>query len=638
MARAARFVLGALALALAAVIGPPARAQDAPPRPLLMEGKTTIFQRVLTRPGASLYAEADGPAAEALAAFQPYYVFRREGDWIEAGPSIGGGPAGWLMASEVVEWKQNIVAAFNNPSQRERTLFFDSREALERVLRHESAVELAARLRAAAAGGASAPDSGVLSIEPAEYVDIRRQLYLLPILDFVEDFHPMTFDPFLELRVASVPLREDPPAASDLADFDAGVVFVIDTTLSMEPYIEETKEAVEEIIGGIRDSDVGARVHFGLWGFRDNVDAVPEIEYRTREYLPLARRDDPSAIVEALAAMRATKVNNPNYHEDSLAGVEDAIEKSDWAPEGREFGGKYVVLVTDASPNPPRDPNSRSEIDAAGVQAKAENRGVAVMTLHLKAPSGAANHAPAEAAYGTLSRFGGGTYYFAVEGADRDAFGAQVRRLVEAFGAHVRTAMGADGDDGIDPALAELGRAMQLAYLGREAGTQAPPVVESWVADVALEDGRKLALEPRLLVTRNELSTLSSVIDSVLAASEQAGAGQGDQRQFFRQIKDALALMAQNPDVLVNTEFDTLGGAFGEILESLPYASASELLQITEERWLNSGTLQQEITDRLRARRTLYEGWHDDPANWTALHEGAPDGEHVFAMPLSVLP
>ena len=94
--------------------------------------------------------------------------------------------------------------------------------------------------------------------------------------------------------------------------------------------------------------------------------------------------------------------------------------------------------------------------------------------------------------------------------------------------------------------------------------------------------------------------------------------------------------MSQNPDTLVNSDFDTLGGAFGEALADLPYRS--EMMEITESRWANSGTLQREVLDRLRARLLLYERWHDDPANWTKLSEDAPDGEWVFAMPFSALP
>lgn len=632
----------ATALACAALLGaftPPAVAQER--RPLLVEGRQTVFQRVLTRPGATLHATAGGAVTAPFSPFEPLYVYAREGDWLEVGRSMRRGADGWVNAEAVVTWRQNIVAAFTNPAGRDRTLFFKDRPSLEFVLNHEASVAQAERYRAAAIAGAPVADSGVVAVEPAEFVDIRSQFYLLPILEFVEEFHPMTLDPFLELRVASLPLRDAPvigDAPTDaMASFDAGIVFVIDTTMSMDPYIEETREALRDIVNRIGQTDLASRVHFGVWGFRDNPEAVPGLEYRTREFLPLQRREGMGAAVEALGRMEASRANSPGFHEDSIAGVEDAIEQTNWAPDGRPFGGRYVVLVTDASPKPPRDANARSNLDSRSLQARARERGVALMTLHLRTPAGAANHDAAERLYRELSRFDDATFYYPIPNGSRDAFGRQVRAFVDGFTNHVRAAMGQPPTptETADPDFDRLGAAMRLAYLGERQGAAAPPLFESWVSDKALEDGRVSALQPRLLITKNELSTLSSVIRTVLDAAERGQSG-GDQVSFFNQIKDAMARMAQNPDTLVNAQFDTLGGAFGEILGDLPYRS--EIMEITEARWTGSGTLQREVIDRLRARLVLYERWHDDPANWTRLAEDAPDGEHVFAMPFSALP
>ena len=628
----------ALAVALLAGAVPQAQAQDR--RPLLVEGKTTVFQRVLTRPGATLHDSAGGARTAQFSPFEPLYVYAREGDWLEVGRSMSRGPQGWVGVEQVVPWKQNIVAAFTNPAGRELNLFFKDRDALEYVLNHEAAVAEAARYRGAAIAGTPIPDSGVVAVEPAEYVDIRRRFYLLPILDFVEDFHPMTLDPFLKLRVASLPLDEpvigDPPP-DPMADFDVGVVFVIDTTMSMGPYIDDTRAALRDIVRRIGETDLAGRIHFGVWGYRDNVEAVPDLEYRTREFLPLKRRPNFDAVLETLGQMRESRANSPGFAEDSVAGVEDAINETNWAPDGRRFGGRYVVLVTDASPKAPGDRNARSDLDTRALQEQAQNAGIAVMTLHLKTPAGAANHGAAERFYRALSRFEDGSFYYPIEGGSRDAFQRQVRTFVEAFTNNVRQAMGQqpEPEEAPDPNLDRLGLAMRLAYLGERVGTAAPPVFESWVSDKALEDGRVNALTPRLLISKNELSTLSTVVRTVIDLGER-GQGSTDQVNFFNQIKEAMVRMSQNPDTLVNTDFTTLGGAFGEVLEDLPYRS--QIMEITEQRWANSGTLQREVLDRLRATLALYERWHDDPANWTKLADDAPDGEWVFAMPFSALP
>lgn len=622
-----------LILALLVLAAAPAWAQS--PRPLLVEGKTTVYQRVLTRPGAAEHLAPDGARVRALPPFQPLYVYARQGDWAQTGVSATRGATGWVRAAEVVPWKQNIVAAFTNPAGRQRTLFFRDRAALETLLADEALATLAARYGAAAAAGTPTAESGVISIEPAEHVDIAAKLYLLPILDFVEDFHPQTAEPFLKLHVASLPLASGATSVpAPQGPFEAGVVFVIDTTRSMDPYIAETRAAVAEIIAQIRATDVGARVHFGVLGFRDDPSFAPGIDYRVKEFVPLQRRDDPAPVLDGLGAMRAATVSTAAFNEDSLAAVEQAIEKSDWDQIGKPFGGKYVVLVTDAGPKRPGDPRALSNIAAGDLQARAAARGIALMTLHLKTPDGVADHDYAAAQYQALSRFNDRSYYYPIPDGSRAAFGAQVRAFVQAFADHVRAGAGQAPQGPVDDGLADLGLAMRLAYLGAQRGAQAPAVIDSWVSDKALEDPRRVALEPRLLITKNELSTLKTLLQTVLDIAERDQAG--DQDRFFAQIKDAMARMAQNPDTLVNTGFDTLGGAFGEILTDLPYTSP--VMEITEQRWANSGTLQREVLETLRSKFLLYEKWHDDPANWTALAEGAPDGERVFAMPFSVLP
>ena len=66
----------------------PAFAQD---RPLLVEGRQTVYQRVLTRPGAAQHVAPDAARTGDYPAFQPLYVYARQGDWIQVGPSISGG-------------------------------------------------------------------------------------------------------------------------------------------------------------------------------------------------------------------------------------------------------------------------------------------------------------------------------------------------------------------------------------------------------------------------------------------------------------------------------------------------------------------------------------------------------------------
>ena len=136
--------LGLAAAVLAALAaGWPAAAQQ---RPMLMEGTETVYQRVLTRPGAPMSVTPDGPATKQYPAFQPLYVFAREDGWIEVGPSSAAAPEGWVPADRVVDWRQNIVAAFTNPAGRQRQALFGTEQALRALMEDEAVRETEARL------------------------------------------------------------------------------------------------------------------------------------------------------------------------------------------------------------------------------------------------------------------------------------------------------------------------------------------------------------------------------------------------------------------------------------------------------------------------------------------------------------
>ncbi|MBV1897194.1 MAG: VWA domain-containing protein [Rhodobacteraceae bacterium] len=621
-----------------------ATSQNLLAKPMLMEGTKTLYQRVLTRPGATLHDDADGPVIEQFSAFQPLYVFAVQGDWKQVGPSINGDPNGWVKTSAVVDWRQNIVGAFTNAADRRRQLIFGNEEELRWLLNHEAMLQVQDRLLAEAKAGISNGDHGVVSIEPEEFVNIRDDLYVMPVLDFVEELHPLNYEDILLMEIASIPLKQQSGVESggdeNQKDFDVGIVFVLDTTQSMETYIARTQRVLQNTIKRIAGTDIGKLVNFGAIGFRDNTDVAPGLEYRTKTLAGLERRQDQTPVLQAFGNTKVAVVNSPGFNEDSLAGIEDAIDQIDWTQQGSgdPIDARYVILVTDAGPKDPQDSNARSKIGVRELQADAEGKNIVIMTLHLKTPvGGEANHAYAESRYRELSRFAGREFYFPIEGGSEDAFEGVATRLVTAITDHVRVARGEQTllkDDEAGEDLIALGRAMRLAYLGAQRGTQAPDVIRGWVSDKAVEAPQYLAIEPRLLISKNEMATMAELLDNLIRLGEQSQ-NSGDAVNFFQQVRGVIADMATNPDMRVNADADTLGGAL-EYLENLPYRS--QLLQMDEDRWVQSAMMRRSIIDGMRQKLTQYRKWLFDASVWTALYDGAPDGEMVFAMPFDVLP
>ena len=259
-------------------------------RPLLQEGKKSLYQRVLTTPGCELVAEAGQASGVLQPAFSSFYVYEhvnaKGAGWIKVGPDSYGQSIGWLPKSCTVDWKMQLTLAFTNPANRDRLLFFKERDQLNQILEAADPVAKVAPLRAALKKQGNA--AGVLAQEPEYFVDLQQQFYLLPILSGEE---VMTEDGFYTrlLNVASVSKADtatvEPSAkVSQLKEFNAAVVFVVDSTISMGPYIERTREAVRKVYERINKENLGQQVKFGMISFRYSTKEVPGLEYTTRMY------------------------------------------------------------------------------------------------------------------------------------------------------------------------------------------------------------------------------------------------------------------------------------------------------------------------------------------------------------------
>ena len=101
--------------------------------PLLQEGKKTLYQRVVSHPGAMPLKEArDGaPAArEALVPFTVLYVYARQGDWLQVGLDTRA-PLGWLKKDQATDWNQSLTLLFTPRTGRDPVLFFKTEKDLK---------------------------------------------------------------------------------------------------------------------------------------------------------------------------------------------------------------------------------------------------------------------------------------------------------------------------------------------------------------------------------------------------------------------------------------------------------------------------------------------------------------------------
>lgn len=619
-----------------------------PVRPLVQEGKTTLYQRVIAVPGAGL-ADTAGETSDrrGVPPFSTLYVYERRdvGDleWLRVGTDTTGTTVGWLAADQAVDWKQTLTVAFKDPAERNRVLLFGDRESLKTLIDRNDAVAYQ-RLRRQAEEGIDA-DSAVVAIQPDHHIDIRRNFYLVPILSH-EDVLVGGQQARL-LHVASVPLRDSPEI---IAAYRTGIVFVIDSTVSMDPYIEATRDVMERVYRSIAKAELSDRVSYGLVAYRDSTTAVPGLEYVTRTFASLADGSSGEGFLARLDSVKPAPVSSQGFDEDAYAGIEHAIREIDWSG----YFARYVILITDAGPRPGDDPLSTTGLDAASLRRLASNKDIAIGVFHLKTPAGEDDHAYAEQQYRSLTEVSGiGEFYYPVQTGDVERFEKALTALTEQLTAQVRAAASgrppqqfAAGSsattelEALREKVERLGYGLRMRYLQERAGQAVPSLFDAWMVDRDFDAPAERSVDVRVLLTRDQLSDLHEVLRQVLIAAEEGAFAPDD---FLDELKSLAATISRDPEA-ARTATRTVGGRsladlgyMREYLEGLPYRSEVMNLDLSIwEQW--PAQRQFEFINQLDGKVAYYRALHDNVDLWVSLDGGPIDGESVYPLLLEALP
>ncbi len=647
-------------------------------QPLLMEGKQALYQRVLSKPGARIFEAIQTGQGSASTPFSAYYVYDRQSrdgsSWLQLGLNRYGEIAGWMPEQDTIPWNQGLTVAFRDPLGADRVLLFRDKSSLKHLIDDRNQATYRNLYQAAEAGKLSA-DSPVIAIQPRTHIDILKDFYLVPIRDH-EDIY-LDDEQARMLQVSSVPLlppKATPKKAANKSDavkpakpFRSAVVFVIDSTLSMDPYIDRTREAVRKIYDTITKEQLTGDVSFGLIAFRDNPQAAPGLDYLTRTYVPLEQGQDADSFFQHVSELKAATASSRDFIEDSFAGVNEAIAGINW--EGQD--ARYVVLITDAGPREAGDPLSGTGLSSAALRRLAQNKGIALSVLHLLTPAVMADHPKAEATYRDLSYYPGiGSFYFGVETGNVERFGRVLDALAHQITDQVKlAAMAAAGKNLAEnrqaqeqaqqqaPAenetetdelaqfqakVAKLGYALRMRYLQQGDNQQVPNVFNAWLVDRDLSDPKRQTLDVRVLLTRDQLSDLHSILRQVLVTAEE---GLLSPRTFLNDLKSLAATIARDPEQLGTTTRATGAragnladmGFMREYIEDLPYRG--EVMNLALDNWQDWPAKDQiAFINRLEEKINYYQVLHDHTDLWVSLDGGPINGDSVFPIALEMLP
>ncbi|CAI8732060.1 serine/threonine-protein kinase [Pseudomonas chlororaphis] len=619
---------------------------DGGDRPLLMPGKKTLFQRVLSKPGAQVSGQPGAaPSGTALPAFSVLYVYQRKavagGNWLEVGAASDGQRDGWLPAEQVSDWKQSLVLKFTERSGRSPVMFLREQSSLERFLA-DTAQARAALHKAQNEGSV---DPQIVALEPVASAIPQDQFYLLPIFQARESFDA-NGQPVQLLNVASIDPGNTPQGKAEGAAkagsdaFRTAIVLVVDTSVSMQPYIDRVRQVVQALHRQIADRGDLDSVSFGLVGFRSNVEKTPGLEYVAQTLVSLEEGRDPQRFLELAGQVKAAQVSSHAFNEDAFAGVMEAVEGMDWSP----YAGRLILLVTDAGALRKNDPLGRTQMNEAEVREAALSKQIKIYALHLRTEAGRKNHGFAEQQYRSLTADANpqiGDLYIPVAGGDVARFGDTVAEIGSVFADRVHQARNnqlpslpsLQGTPSVASKATAIGYAMQMDFLGRQSAVRAPQLITAWTSDHDLTNPSLPAFQVCVLLTKLQLNDLQQSLKLIVDAARRT---QTSPKDFFQEIASASAHMSRDPTRLKQGGNLVEGGILGEYLDGLPYRSKS--LTMTQDLWLSlSVAEQQDFIDELESKIRLYETFHNDIANWVRFGEAQP-GDALYRVPLATLP
>jgi uncharacterized protein YgiM (DUF1202 family)/uncharacterized protein YciI len=689
--------------------------------PIKIEGKQSLPLRVLSRAFSKVYKAPDansGTVAENVPAFQSYFVYGKKGGasdldeqvWYEVGSDNRGTILGWMSSDDVFEWQQTMCLSYTHPEGRYPVLMFEKKAELEKLtaMAPDKRKEMAEKYYIDIAMGDVPPEFPIVTVEPKKAVDITKEFYLLPILQFAEIELDNREARILKLAAVtgeeadariSSDIRTNKQylqdavqgsgsvSAATLEKLGVDIVWVMDTTNSMMPYINQTLKVVEDASKRISaNAELAKAVKFGVWGYRDSV-SIADIGYNVKNYTPQLQGID--QFVETLKTVDVTTAGSQGYAEDVFSGVNGAVDETAWTPDAIRF----VILVGDAPAHQPGHKWNASGQSQATLRAIADDRNITLYAIHIKDPKAEQYHALAEEQFQTLSTnrgAEGGPAYFTTSSEDLVGFEQMTKMVTDSIigllekvhqeknkivAANPSTSNAsvakASDFDGPSPAAtlpaatphsvnldllegpqqpteadksaagnADQGKtdaaikAAFVQWIGSQAGAQAPRDVVAWVTDKDLLATDIQSLEVRLLINKQQLDSLRETLKTILAAGRK---GQISGEDFFSSLQAAAATTARDPEMIKRAKSLAQSGLVPEFLVGLPYRS--RIMDMTNELWGSWSVDEQDMfLADLEARIMAYETIHDGPEGWVQLNKSDDPSDYVYPISLELLP
>lgn len=625
--------------------------------PLLVDGKKTLFQRIITHPGAVAYSSPSEGAGSQIRAFTPLYVYGRTDrngeDWLEVSPSTNSDSTAWIKNRDCSRWDKALTMMFTERMGREPALFFKTYADLNRLISSDTLPADIDMLLAQYGSGNMKADSPLVALEPINSAIPQKQFYLMPVFEYSQEYQQYNMQ---LLKVGCINpgsgAKTDNPA-----HFSAAVVFIVDTTISMGPYIEETKRFIHSTYNALERNPLAENLYLGLVAFRNSTKFNPKIGYISRIISPLTSSSGREGMEKRLNDFDEATVSTHSFNEDAFAGIMTAVNQLDWSSHAI----KLAVLITDAGAIRNSDKYSSTGLNEDEIRDLLAQKGIRLLVVHLQTPAGKKhNPGKTENQYKTLTSVPDKklkSAYLKLQAQNPSiaskSFGSLSAALVKTIMKIIeQTEKGyapqkpkpftpMSPEENTRQIAESIGYAAQLEFAGKGFGTRAPEMIEAWTVDkdlVALSEGSPTeTLSVAVLLNKRQLDSLGKNLQMIIDAAKASRSI--DSGQLFERLISLSAQTLRDPSRLEGASSAanlSQLGVLPEFMDDLPYKSW--IMTLTPEAWsaMNSAEQDNKIRD-LESKVQLYREYHNDVANW--VNFGSPDpADALYRVPLTSLP
>jgi len=258
------------------------------------------------------------------------------------------------------------------------------------------------------------------------------------------------------------------------------IVFAMDLTGSMEPFIGLTKSAIHTfrlLVGQKLPTNV--KVRFGFVGYRDDASRIPGMEFTAKNFTPtLLEANEFNQLLEG--QVQTAQATSVHYPEEVFAGLKEAIASA-WS---EDTALRLIVLVGDASSHQPGHPQNTTGLGPEEIRRLADQTNVYLIAMHLQDPEDMADWALATEQFSVLARNPGdeSPSYLLVEARNNPAYEEAVKVIATTLAAKLSGA-------GASPQLkSQLAAQMPKTDTGRAAMAIADRIAQNAMVDYLGDD------------------------------------------------------------------------------------------------------------------------------------------------------